>query len=296
MKYNPSNNQWTTISQVNAPVGAESFSMIWTGTEMIVWGGRTRAGALTNTGGRYNPLSDSWMQISTTGAPSARNNHSAIWTGAEMIVWGGFDYTVLGDGYRYSPSGNTWVPISQTGAPTPRVGNIALWTGSKMIIWSGDGYTGGSCLLDGALYNPVANSWQPMSNEGGRSQYIDNSGYASSSVAVWTGAEMVFTYGKHLIFYNPSSNTWRDRLCFQFHLQAKSPHLERILLAGNYLVTTGSIYDLSQDKAIATFPAIHWSYGYWTGEEVLLLDAAGFSGGITGMRHTIDLVFPYQKE
>jgi hypothetical protein len=42
---------------------------VWTGTEMIVWGGTN---APTNTGGRYNPSTDSWTATSTTNAPSAR--------------------------------------------------------------------------------------------------------------------------------------------------------------------------------------------------------------------------------
>ena len=61
---------------------------MWTGSEMIVWGGDAYR-AVLNTGGRYNPSTDSWTATSTTNAPTARIGHTAVWTGSEMIVWGG---------------------------------------------------------------------------------------------------------------------------------------------------------------------------------------------------------------
>ena len=63
---------------------------MWTGSEMIVWGGYNGSGYL-NDGGRYNPAANSWTAVTTTGAPAARAYHTAVWTGSEMIVWGGYE-------------------------------------------------------------------------------------------------------------------------------------------------------------------------------------------------------------
>src|SRR4029077_17493649 len=65
---------------------------VWTGTEMIIWGGHFNGTAL-DTGARYNPVTDSLTPLSTVNAPSARVGHTAIWTGTKMIVWGGSDGT-----------------------------------------------------------------------------------------------------------------------------------------------------------------------------------------------------------
>jgi hypothetical protein len=46
---------WTATTTANAPLARDAHMAIWTGSEMIVWGGW-----LTNTGGRYNPSTDSW--------------------------------------------------------------------------------------------------------------------------------------------------------------------------------------------------------------------------------------------
>src|SRR5262249_44473127 len=75
---------WTATSTNNAPAGRGDHTAVWTGSEMIVWGGRLGFSVL-NTGGRYDPATDSWTATSTTNAPAARSLHTAVWTGTEMI-------------------------------------------------------------------------------------------------------------------------------------------------------------------------------------------------------------------
>lgn len=78
---------------------------MWTGSEMIVWGGQTNKGAYSNAGAKYIPSTDHRGRIKTTGAPSARRFHTGVWTGTEMIVWGGYNNSegTLNSGGRYSP-------------------------------------------------------------------------------------------------------------------------------------------------------------------------------------------------
>src|SRR5213594_1363994 len=90
-------NTWTATSTTNAPAARDSHTAVWTGSEMIVWGGFNGSSYL-NTGGRYNPGTDSWIATSTTNAPAGRQEFAAVWTGSEMIVWGGFDGTNLNTG------------------------------------------------------------------------------------------------------------------------------------------------------------------------------------------------------
>jgi hypothetical protein len=53
-RYNPTTNSWTATSITNAPTAREQHTAVWTGSEMIVWGG----GASFNTGGKYNPSTE----------------------------------------------------------------------------------------------------------------------------------------------------------------------------------------------------------------------------------------------
>src|SRR5258707_3097017 len=83
---------WTATNTVGAPSGRRAHTAVWTGTEMIVWGGEysvERSPVYVNTGGRYDPVTDTWIALSTERAPSARSSHTVVWTGSEMIVWGG---------------------------------------------------------------------------------------------------------------------------------------------------------------------------------------------------------------
>ena len=38
-RYNPDTDSWTTTSTVNAPDGRYGHTAVWTGNEMIIWGG-----------------------------------------------------------------------------------------------------------------------------------------------------------------------------------------------------------------------------------------------------------------
>jgi hypothetical protein len=96
---------WTTTS--GPPDPRAGPTAVWTGSEMIVWGGGNNLGNL-NTGGRYNPATDSWTATTSTNAPTARAYHTAVWTGSEMVVWGGYDGTYLGRGVRYNRENDRW--------------------------------------------------------------------------------------------------------------------------------------------------------------------------------------------
>jgi hypothetical protein len=114
---------------------------VWTGSEMIIWGGHDGSGDLTK-GVRYNPATGAWLFIVWLTEPAARHSHTAVWTGSEMIVWGG----VSGGGYfydggRYNRAVDSWTAMTTTGGPAERAFHTAVWTGSEMIVWGG--YNGG---------------------------------------------------------------------------------------------------------------------------------------------------------
>src|SRR5437762_9531031 len=106
---------WTATSTTSATAGRERHTAVWTGSEMIVWGGDNGSSYL-NTGGRYNPGTDSWTATSTTSAPAARDFHTAVWTGSEMIVWGGDNGSSSNTSSRSQTGTDT---ATATRTPTP---------------------------------------------------------------------------------------------------------------------------------------------------------------------------------
>ena len=121
--YNPIADSWTATSATNAPGARSSHTAVWTGSQMIVWGGYfyDGSGHYLNTGGRYHPSTNSWTATSTRSAPDGRDYHTAVWTGTQMIVWGGYDSTgSLNTGGKYCAAAPSPTPTpTSTGTPTP---------------------------------------------------------------------------------------------------------------------------------------------------------------------------------
>ena len=71
---------WTVMAVPGSPSGPRrGATAVWTGKEMIVWGGYD--GQPEATGARYDPVTDTWLPVSTSVAPRPRSNHVAVWTG-----------------------------------------------------------------------------------------------------------------------------------------------------------------------------------------------------------------------
>ena len=241
-------NTWAATSTVNAPAGRAFHTAVWTGSEMIVWGGQndnqvfnngarynpatdswrsiSNPGAPTGgkavwtgneviiwggeSGARYNPVTNSWTAVSTANAPLYRGNHTVAWTGSEMIVWGGVDPFgfALNTGGKYNPGTNSWAATSTTNAPAARSQHTALWTGNEMIVWGGLDYFGAYGLRTGGKYNPSTDSWTATS-------LTDAPSNRHQHTAVWTGIEMIVWGGTNVsgVFnsggrYNPAANSW----------------------------------------------------------------------------------------
>jgi len=199
---------WSATTTTGAPSGRGYQSTIWTGREMIVWGGRPISGPLLNTGGRYNPSSDTWAATSLASPPVARERHTTVWTGREMIVWGGDDSggNALNTGARYDPVSDTWTPMSTAGAPSARTLHTAIWTGREMVVWGG--WDGTTNQTGGGRYDPATNTWTPTSSSGEPTARIFHT-------AVWTGREMIVWGGRVAATYfgdggryDPITDSW----------------------------------------------------------------------------------------
>jgi len=144
-------------NSADAPSPRDLQTAVWTGKEMIVWGGSGANGDYLNTGARYNPTTDTWTPMSTAGAPDVRGYHTAIWTSTEMIVWGGISgRELLDSGGRYDPVTDTWTAMSAAKAPAgttlshgsldrrrnDRLGRIS-WSQYRRPLRSSDGHLGG---------------------------------------------------------------------------------------------------------------------------------------------------------
>src|SRR5437660_550683 len=126
---------WTATSTTSAPAARSAHTAVWTGSEMIVWGGFNDS--YLNTGGRYNPSTDSWTATSTTNAPAGRYSHTAVWTGSHIMTLCRSYTCPLIASASYARTADSWTATSTTNAPAGRQVHTAVWTGSEMIVWGG---------------------------------------------------------------------------------------------------------------------------------------------------------------
>ena len=184
--YDPAADAWTATTKTGAPTARDTFTAIWSGSRMVVWGGQDDNALAQGTGARYDPVGNAWSATSLTNAPVGRWMHSAVWTGSRMIVWGGFDGTAdRNDGALYDPVGDVWTPTSTTGAPVAREQQVAVWADAvpEMIVWGGED-DNVNALNTGGRYNPATGVWAPTSTTGTPVS-------TRSGVVTWTGAEMI---------------------------------------------------------------------------------------------------------
>src|SRR5260370_26163897 len=82
------NDTWNATSTVNAPDVRAFHTALWTGAEMIVWGGENLNNNQVNTlntGGRYNPATHTSTPTSTPNAPIRPALHAPVWTPSRKI-------------------------------------------------------------------------------------------------------------------------------------------------------------------------------------------------------------------
>jgi hypothetical protein len=326
----PGTGTWQSISQ-DALGGLVGPSTVWTGSEMIVWGGRSDLPATSvGRGYRFNPTTNGWTQVSSVGAPTARSGHVSVWTGTEMIVWGGsrtevvdpsamipvLQYFNLTDGARFNPITDTWTPMSDRGAPDSSASSVAVWTGSAMLVWNGllgerydpiaDAWTPmaappepilgarlvwtGERLLiwgassfaaagAGAAYDPLTNSWKTMSTTGAPAR---RTGYS----VVWTGAEMIVWGGKadqnfavnSGFAYDPMADTWRSLAACGASARAGHTAVwtgSEMIVWGGSEGNTGQAYNPTTNSwrqlAVVNAPSPRWGHSAeWTGTAMII--------------------------
>jgi len=296
-RYDPILDAWAPTSLTNAPPARRLHAAVWTGQEMLIWGGLADV-----PGGRYDPIADSWSPISRTNEPSRRQYHTAIWTGSRMLIWGGQNsefppstepgctQASLADGGSYDPATDSWTPITATGSPGRRWQHSAVWTGSRMIVWGGAHHFFNVplslCLtqLDnfGGAYDPATNSWTPVTLTGApTAKYGHN--------AVWTGTEMIVwgigTSGTDVLGgrYVPTTDSWTGVSELNAPLRTSVgvgvwTGSEMIVwgttatnTGGRYTPATDSWTTMTTDDA----PPAGLAAGVWTGEAVMVWGERG---------------------
>ncbi len=243
------------MSRIGAPPASYYTYSIWTGSELLFFGGRicdqdTR-GCFAKGGVAYSPKNDRWRTLQMSGAPESLFL-GVDWVGTGLLGFIGSskaspyslyvteDYSVA---YFYSIDTDRWTRRQTIDPPSSRSLAATEWMGSEWLIWGGTTETLTNdlrlhtALADGAAYNPSTNRWRKLSSKGAPAASYDVD-------TAWTGSEVLFwSHSIHvpsftMAAYNPKSDSWRA-------LNPLGPHREY----GSCAVWTGKYFLVCGDQA-----------------------------------------------
>ena len=193
-------------------VGRLGPSAVWTGTEMIVWGGYARSEDVgqKSDGAAYNPTTGAWRTIASS-PPSVQGGAATEWSGDEMVVWASNSPDGPVGTAAYNPETDSWrrLPAGPLGK---RESFSSVWTGNELIIVGGN--------LGDTLAKPVAAALDPQTGSWRVLPALDKvTGLMPSPGVVWDGDE-VFVMGSvctqsnascsaTLLGYNPATDALR---------------------------------------------------------------------------------------
>ncbi len=277
---------WRSISP--DPRGEVYFpSVVWTGTEVIVFAGHDLDGTPVPGASAYSPTSDTWRVLADPAIVADTLDPLVAWTGRQVLAIGGTGpggELRVSSGAAYDPASDEWTRLA-----SPPIGFVTarspwVWTGSRLLVWPGDG---GGLTMDVApiAYDPATDTWTtlPTPPVVGR----------QSAASVWSGSEWIVwggTTGTGELddgaAFDPSSGTWR--------VLARSPLTERRVRAvwtgsemivdagstggdratgnGEMALADGAAYDPASDtwRALSAGLAHPGFVPIWTGRHVVM--------------------------
>ena len=183
-----------------APIPAlYNSALVWTGAELIVWGGDPPEGPPSGDGAAFDPANGTWRQIAAP--PAGVTDGVVLWTGTEMAVWsnGASDAASA----AYNPTTDTWRSIADPPVP----GSVAFWIGDQAVFVE-DPDAGSR----GFAYDMTTDTWRRLAD----GPWRDLVCWCSVGPApVWTGTTIIVvtntdsSTGTSLSGYDPVTDTWR---------------------------------------------------------------------------------------
>lgn len=218
--YDPKTDTWETLPNTNAPPGRTEGSAVWTGTEVVWFGGRQFVGGCSPfcwywESYAYSSVTGSWIQKAdparVSGSHFARFGHAAAWVGGAMIAYGGSNpYTVFSNAEAFDPALNAWVNLPD--APDARTYAGGAGLGGKAYFWGGqrlvDASEASDVFGDGLVYDPATRAWAramngaPLAPRAGAAMAATN-----KELVVW-GGRAAGTYHGDGASYDPATGAW----------------------------------------------------------------------------------------
>lgn len=158
--------------------GRSGHDLLWTGEEMIVWGG---TGPLRMDGAAFDPDTGEWRMLASAPLEEEKLTR-AVWARSRMIVVSA-EATVA-----YDPGDDTWTRLGEGLAPPAEPGQI-VWTGDQVAVWNEGGFR---------VFPSDADDWRELPSPGtdmpgvfrvadGRLYAVGGKACPDRFISEWTG-------------------------------------------------------------------------------------------------------------
>jgi hypothetical protein len=187
--YDTATFEWQPIADAPFLSDGEGSLAVFTGTEMIAFGGERSAA--------WDPLADSWRELDRAPGDMAH----AVWTGDRVIAWERWDLDTLEPRWAVlDPASGTWSEVPAPPVALERV--TAAWSGSELIVVGHPAGARGYLPAEGAAFDPVSGAWRRLPTAPVDSQ---------SMGSAWLQDRMlVVNYDMGAAEYDPATDTWRS--------------------------------------------------------------------------------------
>lgn len=264
-RYHRASGVWSDMSKTGAPTGRHVGASLWTGTEMVVWGGYDGLTQTLNDGARYNPTTDSWRAMNTTGAPTNSCPQTVGASQDSIVFWFG------SEGYAYALNTDTWQAL-----PNPpqkfEPDTASAWSGRELFVIDDADFGSESCELRAAALDPLTGDWRAISSP------PECLSFAS---AFWSGQYLLLWGYEGAAVYSPCDDEWQTLPNAKPPVDADAQDLTWIgqqLLAQLSVEVPGSDalasefyrYVPTEDTWFEIEP-LEFGTGVWTGSELIAL-------------------------
>ncbi len=132
--YDPGTNRWRPLPP--APLSARAnHRAVFTGTEVVFFGGGNESGAVFADGARFDPVAERWTLLPRSGGPTARTGPGlAFGDGQLFVASDAFDGTI---GATWRVGDAQWRAITPAFAPFGLSNPLAAWTGQQLLLVGG---------------------------------------------------------------------------------------------------------------------------------------------------------------
>lgn len=133
--YDPTTRQWTRVPPAPIPARQDA-SVIWTGHEVVVFGGLGTGHigwvpARRTDGAVYNLVTGRWQRLPSSPLPFQAMQVSAAWNGTALVA------TALGASgvmtVSWSPGSPRWHVLATVSSLARAISSTVVWTGSRFV-------------------------------------------------------------------------------------------------------------------------------------------------------------------